>query len=1246
MPPHPHARRSRTRATVLVAAAALPLLATALHVPALAATDAPRVHRDVPSSTHKVTLVTGDVVTLTTLANGQQLADVDRPPGAVGGVRMQTRGHDLYVVPDEAVGLLGADRLDPRLFDVTALVADGYDDAGTGRVPMIATYTRAADRAPGTPSAPKGSAVVRRLPSVRGAALVAPKPRVRTFWSSVAPDTSLTDPSPRLANGISKLWLDGKVHADLHESVPQIGAPEAWAAGYDGTGVTVALLDTGVDVHHPDLSTQISDTHSFVPGETVADVNGHGTHVASTIVGTGAGQGGYYKGVAPGARLEVGKVLGDDGSGQDSWILAGMQWAAASGAKVVNMSLGDETPSDGSDPLSQAVDSLSAQYGTLFVVASGNSGPDAISTPGAAAAALTVGAVDKADNFASFSASGPIFKTGAIKPDLVAPGVEITAARSQEMTDGGTGLYRTLTGTSMATPHVAGSAAIVAEQHPGWTGQQIKDQLMSSAKGLDDRGYSPFELGTGRVDVAAAVHDTVRADGSLSLGNYTWPHDPNDPPVTRDLTFTNDGAADVTLDLTSNATGGAITLGASSVVVPAGGKATVPVTGDPQAAAIGRDAGWIIGTDHATGTPVTRTSVALVKEDERYDLNVSLVDREGNPASAWVTVNQAGDFFGAFPEFVDGHKTLRLPPGDWSLTTYLDTVGQTGDRSGLAVLVDPEIKLHQSTDVVLDARKARLLQTTAPQRTEDRQREVDFHVVDNATGLEFRSSYSVAPSVDDVYVSPTAPITDGSFLLTTRWRKGAPMLSLATPSGNRRYVAITQPGSKVGSKALTARTVYAGHGSTAEDLAAGVIGKIVVVEHDGAIAPDARAFAAAAAGAKALIVVNDGIGGLSEYVGPSSIPVASVHRGAGADLIARAKRGATMTLAQQQFTPFVYDLTRRYPGQVPDRPLVYHPSKRDLARIDARYYAVHGTAASGYRYATDFTPALGFAELEHHPDTRVEWVTPGQKWVESHAQNIFGALPWPMVSSERTYHLGKPTRLDWFAPAIRPADSDDFGVYNSRGQDFMTWNVQPWSSSSAQLDMGGFLAGPFGDKSTPLHLKVWQGSHLIDENKFGLDMQFGQVPPGNKPYRVVADAGRPAGVFRLSTRTHTEWRFMSDTVPGDEMKRFAVLNLDYRLETDLHGDVKAGATHRISVRPDSLDGLRVPGRVTDLGLQVSYNSGHTWQKVTLHRGAGGWWSGQLAVPRKPHGFISLRSHAATNTRYGFKQEIIRAYGLR
>ena len=1171
-----------------------------------------------------------------------QRFDVHRPAGAVGGVRIEERQGDLYVVPDEAVGLLGAEKLDPRLFDVTDLIEMGYDDAGTGQVPMIATYTNARARSVMGPSAPRGSRLVRRLPSVHAAALTAAKPQVRTFWTALAPKPNLSDPTPTLRDGVAKLWLDGRVQANLHESVPQIGAPEAWAAGYDGTGVKVALLDTGVDVTHPDLATQVDDTASFVPGEGTADVNGHGTHVASTIVGTGAASDGFYRGVAPGAHLIVGKVLGGvEGFGQDSWVMAGMEWAAQSGAKVVSMSLGDTTPSDGSDPLSQEVDALSAQYGTLFVIAAGNAGPETISSPGAAASALTVGAVDKEDGLASFSATGPLTKSGALKPDLVAPGVDITAARSSEMTDGGTGPYRTLSGTSMATPHVSGSAAILAEEHPGWTGEQLKEQLMSTAKGLAD-GYSPYEIGTGRVDVAAAVRSTVRSTGSAFFGNYLWPHGPSEVPVTHDLTFTNDGAQDVTLDLALNATGGAFSLGESSVTVPAGGKAVVPVTGDPQAAAIGRDVGWVVGTDRATGATVTRTSVALLKEDERYDLHVSLVGRDGQPASTWVAINQIGDPLGPWAEFVDGEKTLRLPPGDYSLMTFLDTQGEAADRSGLAALIDPETSLHQSADVTLDARQARLVQTKAPERTEDRQRKVDMSIVDDQ-GLEFRQGYVVPPNVDDIYVSPTDPMSQGSFMLTTRTRQGEPMLSLGTPDGKLRFATVTQPGSHIGTRTDTVPTVYAGAGTPEDyqDLGLRARDTIVVVERSAAVSAQQRADAAAAAGVLGLVVVNDGVGALDEYA-TSRVPIASVHRDAGAGLIALAKAGRRLTFQQVAYTPYVYDLTREYAGQVPDRPLVYRPARRDLARIDARYYAVRPEAAAGYRYDVTLSPSLGFDERERHPRTRVEWVTPGQKWVESHAQNITGALPWPMVAGTDSYRRGTTTRLDWFRPAIRPGFSPSFGVFNSRWQNFMTWNVQDWSSSSNRLRLGGFM--PWGE--TPTHLRVYQGRHLIHTNKFSSDMQFKEVPAGNRPYRVVLDARRPASVFRLSTRTHTEWRFMSDTVDSDNFVSFPVLKLDYDLETGLTGDVRAGAKQRIAIRPSSSTFAALPGRLTHVTLDVSANDGRSWHRVTLHAGGHGWWRGAFTAPERRGSFISVRADATMNSGYSIKQTIIRAYGVR
>src|SRR5262249_25652003 len=152
-----------------------------------------------------------------------------------------------------------------------------------------------------------------------------------------------------------------------------------------------------------------------------------------------------------GAKLVIGKVLGDDGGGSDSDVIAGMEWAATQ-AKIVNMSLGSDYVDPSNNPVADAVNALSAKYGTLFVGAAGNAGPGVgtVGTPGDADAALTVGAVDSADQVAPFSSvGGP-----QSKPDIAAPGVETISARAAG-TSMGTIIdadYTAASGTSMATP--------------------------------------------------------------------------------------------------------------------------------------------------------------------------------------------------------------------------------------------------------------------------------------------------------------------------------------------------------------------------------------------------------------------------------------------------------------------------------------------------------------------------------------------------------------------------------------------------------------------------------------------------------------------------------------------------------------------------------------------------------------------------------------------------------------------------
>ncbi len=1214
-----------------LAAGATVLALSAASVTALdsgAATAGPPA-RVTGKATHTVTLITGDKVTVTTVAGGKQIADVERPATATGGVRILESGGDLMVLPDEALALLAADKLDRRLFNVTDLIEMGYDDAKSSGVPLIATYEPVAAKARGAkPSAPRGSKLVRELAAVSGAALRAEKTQAREFWTGVAPAAGTT-----LGNGVRKIWLDGKVKPSLKESVPLIGAQQAWAAGYTGTGVKVAVLDTGIDATHPDLAGQIDDKVSFVPGEDTADINGHGTHVASTIVGTGAASNGENKGVAPGADLIVGKVLGGvDGFGEDSWVIAGMQWAAESGADIISMSLGNSVPSDGSDPLSEAVNNLTAQYGSLFVIAAGNSGPETISGPGAAASALTVGATDKADNLAYFSGTGPLTGSGALKPDLTAPGVDINAAWSQQAASYD-GPYKSISGTSMATPHVSGAAAILMQQHPQWTWQQVKDQLTSSAKALAE-GYSPYDVGTGRLDVVAAMANPVQTTGSLFFGNFDWPHEPGDVPVTKPLTFTNHGASAVTLNLAFTGSG-PFTLGGTSVTVPAGGNASVNVTGDPTGAVYGRFAGYIVGTDAATGAALTRTSVGMLKEEERYDLRIKLVGRDGKPASSLVIVKKSDDYF-MWVFDVDGERSLRLPPGTYSVITAMDVPGEKADRLGLATLVDPETILNRDSEVVLDARKARLVDTVAPQESEVRQSRIGYEI-NYADGNRFVDNLIPPIMYDDLYLSPTEKMSAGGrFAAITRQRAGEEMLSV-TALGLLDFDTTVQPGSTQSTGAQTLRTVFAGNGAEADYAKLNARGKAVVVNRSDAVTPAQRAAAAVAAGAKLLIVVHDGVGVLNEYVGEVPITVATVHRDAGAVLAKLAKVGFPIRAKQAAYTSFIYDLTRNYPGNVPNRALTYKPSQRDLARVDARYLAANGAVeGGGFRYDLSVIPTAGFAERQLFPSTRVEWVTPGQVWSEYHMQS-----GWTDTSNENAYAKGTATTRSWFAPVTRPAFSRTFAVQNGRMRDYMTLNVHAWTPSDEGVEHGGYL--DWG--SVPTVMKLYQGENLIRQNDWASDMQWVEVPAGKLPYHLVLDASRPADQWRLTTSTHTEWDFISESNSSDVPLPLTLLQADFQIATDLNGDVKAGSRQTLGLKIGPQAGGSGTGRVSTVSLELSYDDGVTWQKVNLVKLADGSWRADVKLEGAAGGFVSLRTAASTDAGWGIKQEVTRAFGL-
>jgi serine protease AprX len=301
-----------------------------------------------------------------------------------------------------------------------------------------------------------------------------------------------TDPA------VERIWPDLLVHTCLDVSVPHIHVPQVWAAGFSGRDVPIAIVDTGIDPSHPDFAGRIAAMQDFT-GEGNRDNNGHGTHVA----GIAAGAGNKYKGVAPEARLYAAKVLHGDGSGYMSEVMAGLEWAVQQNVKVINLSLGGVGPCDGSDALSTTCDAA-VEQGVMVCVAAGNYGPGAstVGPPGCARKVLTVGACSNQDTIASFSAHGPT-SDGRVKPDVLLPGVGIVSCRAQG-TNMGTptdALYTSASGTSMATPHATGLAAILLEAYPTLTPAQLKERIMSTAISL---GLEPNAQGSGRADAYQA----------------------------------------------------------------------------------------------------------------------------------------------------------------------------------------------------------------------------------------------------------------------------------------------------------------------------------------------------------------------------------------------------------------------------------------------------------------------------------------------------------------------------------------------------------------------------------------------------------------------------------------------------------------------------------------------------------------------------------------------------------------------
>ncbi|MFI9467059.1 S8 family serine peptidase [Streptomyces sp. NPDC052492] len=1205
-----------------------------------------------------VRLITGDRVTVRTDPNGRHTASVVPGEGR-RHILFRTIEEDgqLTVLPSDAAGLVTAGRLDRGLFDVTSLIAQRYDEAHSDTLPLIvgdgagvpdSSLRRLTGlAAEGTP--------VRRLETIDADAVRVPAEDLGAFWKRLAP---AGDGFSRAAAAAPRVWLDGRVRAALDRSTAQIGAPEVWKSGHRGEDVKVAVLDTGVDATHPDLTGRVSEAQDFSGSSGTGDAFGHGTHVASIVGGSGAASGGSRKGVAPGADLLIGKVLGDDGFGTESQVIDGMEWAVARGADVVNMSLGSDAPSDGTDPMSQTLNELSAASGALFVVAAGNAGPaqGTIGSPAAADAALTVGAVDRDDSLADFSSRGPRTGDDAVKPDVTAPGVGIVAARAAGTTMGQVvdASYVAASGTSMAAPHVAGAAALLAQQHPDWTASRIKDALTSTARPIE--GQLVTEQGGGRIDVAAAARTPVVATATLALGTYG-----TDGTGTRTHTvrYTNVSGSDVTLGLRAalatsggrQIADGVLTPGSRTVTVPPGGTAEVPLTVDPARAAKGDYYGHLTATA-ADGSVSVHTTLSLVVRGPVHRLKVVSYDNDGNRVDALPMIWGAEGFVG----YTDRDNAVaEVEEGTYQLTS--GSIERVDGEEVLRQVVLPDIKVIKDTTVVVDPRRTVKVEIRTPRPAE--QRGVlsyqTYRKIDGHAWIDGTMYFDIATAL---YVSPTPEVTDGTFEFASRWQLVAPLLEAGVAGGaglDAYYMPqsplFDQRGERL--RAVDAGTVESPDFRRARGLLA------VVTDERGEAGPQ-LAQRAAAAGVRAVLVVNFSTTGWTRWTPHGErweVPVVRIGSDAGADLLKRIqRRTTTVAFGGTARSPYLYDVMQISEGRIPER-VVHTVSGRNSAVVRSEYPDNGGVEwAAEQRFAR--RPYQEFTWLQytrHVPTafTRTEYVSSGTtEWEHLVHHRTVGDVDSPLNAglrdTPRTYRAGEQVRERWQGAVVRPsvpragvpATVRDGNVMRLRVPEFTDSASGHWSRLTPGDGTGIGVRTPAPETASAELTR--DGRKLADLADAWQDVE---VPAGDAEYRLRLRTARDSAEWTYGTATDTTWTFPSG--PTAAAAALPLLQVDYDVPVDEHNAVGRGRSHTLLLTVRHQDGLAAPRGVRTT-VEVSYDDGRRFTEVPVRAVKDGTFAATVTRPAGVRGdaFVTLRVTARDAAGASVRQTVTRAYGHR
>lgn len=1242
---------------ITLAAAGLPAAAVATEDPA---------PQDFVSTApaQPVTLITGDTVTLHEGADGSPVVEFTPAPRDAGvPVTYASYGDDehFYVIPSDVAALV-PERLDLSLFDVKAL--EKLDDEG---LPVIVQSTEATDA---------------KADAAEWKALSVDPERTLESIDAVAGEVP-AEGAPELieaveaVDDVEKVWLDGTVHVLDEISAPQIGAPAAWESGLDGTGAVVAVLDSGVDTSHPDLDEGVVIAEKdFTGSGTATDAAGHGTHVASIVAGTGEASDGANRGIAYGAKLLNGRVLNAEGEGDMSWVIDAMEWAAAQGADVINMSLGERfNYTDGTDPGSMAVNSISERYDTLVVIAAGNDGElgsTTVTTPGTADSALTVGAIDESGVLGTFSSTGPRFGNAGVKPDVTAPGAWILAARAAGTAPSlpAEDRYVHNGGTSMAAPHVAGAAAILKAARPELDGEALKALLVGTAQPTVG---DPWKEGAGKVLIPAALGQPLFAEpASLSFGVFASPR-AEQAPHTMTIEYTNTGTSDYTLHLSLAASGadgapvapGMIALSTEAITVPANGTASVDVTVDPHADDPDLYTGVV--TAAGAGFPPVRTVLGFQVEPDMSTLHIEATAPDGSTplVSSGTAYGIDDPAFAKSFTIKNGVADVRLPRGRFAL------IGTLADGDPEARYIDSltmftnDVDMATDVTLELDGTRATRLVVETEKRAETTN--FDQTLLRRLPGwtnpVSFTHTMGKGTLTARVFVTQYLLAGDslaGDTAVSTTYVASEPVLDLAaTSSGGRRDLTF-ETGYGVLSPTylgkLSAPVVDAGSGTPEELATAGAKGKVVVVEERpdplfGSLNPQAEA--AADAGAVAVVVYGTTPGPFIEevpwqalsagLVTKKALPTLVVSREVGLDLVARsqAKGGARLTGTGIDHPRYQYAFGKVDQG-IPESQS-YRLDSKNTAAVDTEVKTFKdGETMLEWITMQGSGSYSGFGQQISHPiDDRVIYYStnPGVTFQHS-AQHVSARNGLPssdFESGQSTFTAGQRASETYLGQVhhggLKPDPLNPAQASVIRDGETLRVDL-PY-----RVDGDGHAQRVAPDLDSEGRFQLWVEDYPLVDSEYANGT--GPVPAQELTYRMRLQTERDTDWWTQSTDVTTEWTFRS--AKTDAATILPVLQLDYGVKdlsplniSDRKVDLDLTVSHQDGSTGSAVGGLK---------LWASYDDGVTWTAVPVKKGAAaGAYAASFTAPKGVKS-VSLRSEAWDAAGGTFKETVLDAIAL-